>query len=71
VFRSGKSDLAHTRVTSEEVHRLIPQSKLVEPPWPDDEWNNRRKDVMTGKEKGLFINWPKLAPQILDFIKNN
>jgi pimeloyl-ACP methyl ester carboxylesterase len=71
IFRSGKSDVAHTRETSERVHQLIPQSKLVEPPWPDDEWNNRRKDVMTGKEKGLFINWPKLAPQILDFIKNN
>jgi pimeloyl-ACP methyl ester carboxylesterase len=71
IFRSGKSDVPHTRATSEWVHKLIPQSKLVEPPWGDTEWNDRTRDVATGKEKGLFINWPKLAPIILDFIKNN
>jgi hypothetical protein len=41
VFLSGKRDLSHTRATSEWVHRLIPQSKLLDPPWDDDEWNYR------------------------------
>jgi len=61
VYRSGKSDLSHTRKTSEWVHRLIPQSKLIEPPWADDEWNHR------SGTPDLFASWPKLAPQILDF----
>lgn len=69
VFRSGKSDLSHTRGTSEWVHRLIPQSLLLDPPWGDDEWNYRSVSVMAGKEKGLFESWPKLAPIILDFVK--
>jgi pimeloyl-ACP methyl ester carboxylesterase len=69
VFRSGKSDLSHTRATSEWVHRLIPQSKLMDPPWNDDEWNYRSTGVRKGTERGLFTSWPKLAPLILDFIR--
>ncbi len=41
IFRSGASDPHHTRVTSETLHDLIPGSRLVEPPWPDDEWKQR------------------------------
>jgi pimeloyl-ACP methyl ester carboxylesterase len=66
VFRSGKSDLSHTRRTSEWVHELIPHSRLIEPPWPDQEWNNR-STVPAGPVRALFGNWPKLAPYILDF----
>jgi len=69
VFLSGKRDLSHTRATSEWVHRLIPQSKLLDPPWDDDEWNYRSTGVRKGTEKGLFTSWPKLAPLILDFIR--
>ena len=36
VFRSGRSDMAHTRRTSEWVHELLPNSTLVEPPWRED-----------------------------------
>ena len=63
VFRSGESDLSHTRATSEWVHRLIPQSKLMEPPWMDHEWNTRSGTPT------LFGGWPALAPYILDFTK--
>lgn len=66
IFRSGKSDLSHTRRTSEWVHELIPHSKLIEPPWPDQEWNERMM-VPPGPDRALFGNWPKLAPFILDF----
>jgi pimeloyl-ACP methyl ester carboxylesterase len=71
VFRSGKSDLSHTRTTSEWVHRLIPHSRLLDPPWTDEEWNYRSLGVRKGTDKGLFISWPKLAPIILDFIKDS
>lgn len=70
VFRSGKSDLSHTRATSEWVHRLVPHSLMLDPPWNDDEWNYRSGETMSGKAgHTLFRSWPKLAPVILDFIK--
>ena len=69
VFRSGKSDLSHTRATSEWVHRLVPHSLFLDPPWNDDEWNYRSKQTREGEGLNLFKSWPKLAPIILDFIK--
>jgi pimeloyl-ACP methyl ester carboxylesterase len=69
IFRNGKSDLSHTRRTSEWVHELIPHSKLIEPPWSDSEWNERSM-VAPGPDRALFASWPKLAPYILDFIAN-
>lgn len=65
IYRSGSSDLSHTRRTSEWVHELIPHSELVEPPWPDDEWNRRLLSQKQGR--GLFEGWPALAPAILEF----
>lgn len=65
IYRSGVSDLSHTRRTSEWVHELIPHSRLVEPPWPDQEWNQRMMAQHQGR--GLFENWPMLAPAILEF----
>jgi pimeloyl-ACP methyl ester carboxylesterase len=67
VLRSGKSDLHHTRKTSEDVHAMIAGSIIAEPPWPDNEWNMR--GAARDKGEGLFGNWPKLAPQILDFAR--
>jgi pimeloyl-ACP methyl ester carboxylesterase len=67
VFRSGKSDLSHTRRTSEWVHEFIPHSKLIEPPWPDQEWNNCML-IPNAAGRGRFERWALLAPQILDFI---
>lgn len=71
VFRSGRSDLSHTRTTSEWVHRLVPHSVMLDPPWNDDEWNYRSIETQTGRKQTLFTSWPKLAPIILDFIKRN
>ena len=68
VLRSGKSDLSHTRKESEEVHALIPGSTIAEPPWPDNEWIMRQAATAAGE--GLFANWTKLAPQILDFARS-
>jgi pimeloyl-ACP methyl ester carboxylesterase len=66
VFRSHGSDLSHTEATSLWVHRLLPQSKLLDPPWREDEWNYRMAEVQAGRVKGLFESWPKLVPAILE-----
>lgn len=69
VFRSGKSDLSHTRATSEWVHRLVPHSLMLDPPWNDDEWNYRSGQTSSGTEGlTLFRSWPKLVPLIEDFL---
>ena len=66
VFRSGKSDPYHTRATSELLHKLIPGSRLVEPPWGDTEWIERSDAARSGTGH-LFERWPLLAPQLLEF----
>ncbi|MCJ2188915.1 alpha/beta fold hydrolase [Novosphingobium beihaiensis] len=70
-FRSGKSDMAHTRQTSEWVHRLLPHSTMVEPPWGDQEWNYVSTfPVDPANRRGRFERWPLLAPMLLDFLKD-
>lgn len=66
IFRSGTSDPHHTRATSERLHELIAGSRLVEPPWGDNEWNQRGDAARDGTGQ-LFERWPLLAPQLLDF----
>lgn len=69
VFRSGTSDLSHTRATSEWVHRMIPHSRFVDPPWDHDEWNNRSIETQVGEQGNtLFRSWPALVDPILDFV---
>lgn len=65
VLRSGASDANHTRRTSEEVAGLLPNSRLVEPPWGDTEWVERMHAAATGE--GLFARWPLLAPQLCEW----
>jgi pimeloyl-ACP methyl ester carboxylesterase len=67
VFRSGASDAYHTRATSETVAALIPNAQLVEPPWPDTEWNDGTRRRAEGEQTGAFERWPLLAPQLLDW----
>lgn len=63
VFRSGASDAFHTRATSEALAGMLPNARLVEPPWGDREWIERQADP----EAGLFRRWPLLAPTLLDW----
>jgi pimeloyl-ACP methyl ester carboxylesterase len=65
VFRSGASDPNHPRATTEAVAELLPNARLVEPPWGDREWHERQAErAQTG---GIFVRWPLLAPQLLDW----
>lgn len=64
VFRSGESDLNHTRETSERIAAALPDARLVEPPWGDREWLDRQEARNRG-EGSLFEGWPQLAPQLL------
>jgi pimeloyl-ACP methyl ester carboxylesterase len=63
VFRSGASDPHHTRATSETLASLLPQARLVEPPWGDREWIERQE----ARDEGLFARWPLLVPQLLEW----
>ena len=72
IFRSGKSDLSHTRETTDWVNRLIPHSEMQDPPWNDDEWNYRSQQTLGGEEgHTLFRSWPKLVPEIVSFLQRN
>jgi pimeloyl-ACP methyl ester carboxylesterase len=62
VFRSGESDMSHTRATSEALAAGLPGAELVEPPWDDAEWNER---MAAAEDVGsLFVRWPLLVPQL-------
>lgn len=67
IFRNGESDVSHPRATSDWVGRLIPHAGVVDAPWPDQEWNDRMRAFGAGQAPGLFVNWPALAPDILEF----
>ena len=67
VFRSGASDYNHTRATSENLAKLLPNARLVEPPWGDNEWNERSAARPGGQGEGLFSGWPALAPILQDW----
>jgi pimeloyl-ACP methyl ester carboxylesterase len=63
VFRSGASDVWHTRATSERLAEVLPRAQLVEPPWGDREWLERQDT----HDDGIFVRWPLLAPQLLEW----
>lgn len=66
VFRSGESDMHHTRATSEELAETLPNALLVEPPWGDTEWIDRQA-ARAERGEGIFQNWPRLAPQLVEW----
>ena len=43
VFRSGASDPNHPRATTDAVAGLLPNARLVDPPWGDREWHTFAK----------------------------
>lgn len=65
VFRSGESDMSHTRATSEALGEGLPGAELIEPPWGDAEWNERRAAIEAAGS--LFVRWPLLVPQLVEW----
>jgi pimeloyl-ACP methyl ester carboxylesterase len=70
VFRSGTTDAAHRRETSEQIADALPSARLVEPPWGDDEWNERQAARNSGDAAGLFVRWTLLAPQLDEWARS-
>ena len=70
VFRSGKSDVHHTRATSESLAALLPNTELVEPPWGDREWIERGQ-AREAADGSLFSRWHLLAPQLTDWAQKS
>jgi pimeloyl-ACP methyl ester carboxylesterase len=62
ILRSGSTDLNHRRETTEQLAELLPRARLIEPPWGDNEWNERSAARPGGRGEGLFVRWPLLAP---------
>jgi len=67
IIRGGADDWDHPKRTSLEVHCLIRQSQLVEPPWPEDAWE-RAVEARAQGRGNIFDPWVKAAPLILDFV---
>jgi 2-hydroxy-6-oxonona-2,4-dienedioate hydrolase len=67
IFRSGNVDEYHPEALSLALHRLIPGSVLVDPPWGEDEWDRVKRLTVAG-QGNFFDDWPRLAPQILEFL---
>jgi 2-hydroxy-6-oxonona-2,4-dienedioate hydrolase len=67
IVRGGEKDFDHPKRTSFEVHALIKGSKLIEPPWPEDAWEQAGRSMMEGRGT-LFGFWQLGAPAFLDFI---
>lgn len=66
IFRSGGSDMFHTRATSERLARELPNTTLVEPPWPDREWIEGGERSAAGNGT-IFSSWQQLVPQLVEW----
>jgi len=64
ILRGSPRDLYHPAWVCEQVAELLPNAHLADPPWPLDIFAER----MTNG-KGLFSDWPLLAPQIIAFMR--
>jgi len=70
IIRGGENDYDHPKRTSLEVSCLIKGCELIDPPWPEDAWEQAAKDNALGKVKhfNMFDTWVQAAPAILKFL---
>lgn len=66
IFRGAECDIWHPAKISDWVHRLVPHSELIDSPWPDAA-PMQRLAAAAQSGTGQFIDWPLLAPAILEF----
>jgi pimeloyl-ACP methyl ester carboxylesterase len=62
IFRGSPTDIFHPAYICEQVHDLIPHSKLVDAPWSDEVFAQRMRSG-----GGHFLDWPLLSPAIAEF----
>jgi pimeloyl-ACP methyl ester carboxylesterase len=67
IVRGGAGDYDHPKRTSLEVYSLIKGARLIEPPWPEDAWEQAAKNSAAG-QGALFDPWVHGAPALLDFM---
>ncbi|MEJ6011754.1 alpha/beta hydrolase [Novosphingobium aquae] len=65
VLRGSPRDLYHPAWVCEQVEALLPNSRLIDPPWDIDIFAERMRDG-----KGLFSDWPLLARRVLQFVRS-
>jgi pimeloyl-ACP methyl ester carboxylesterase len=68
VVRGSPTDFWHHRRTTEWLAELIDGARIVDPPWGDEEWNERSEAFQRTGDNQLFAGWPRLAPLLLEFL---
>jgi 2-hydroxy-6-oxonona-2,4-dienedioate hydrolase len=69
IIRSGANDEEHPLLTCYEVHALIRGSRLLEPPWAEDAWEQAfRRSNRTGGPQAFDLT-AEVAPLIIDFCR--
>jgi pimeloyl-ACP methyl ester carboxylesterase len=66
IIRGGERDIDHPKRTSFEIHALIKGSRLIEPPWAEDAWEQAVAASAAGTGN-IFDPWVKAAPELLAF----
>jgi 2-hydroxy-6-oxonona-2,4-dienedioate hydrolase len=69
IIRGGSKDIDHPKRTSLEVSCLIEGSTLIDPPWPEDAWEQANRDRDKYDHYNMFDSWVLGAPAMLDFIR--
>jgi pimeloyl-ACP methyl ester carboxylesterase len=62
ILRGSPRDLYHPAWVCEQVHELLPNSTMIDPPWHLDIFADRMNDG-----KGLFSDWPMLDDLVTNF----
>jgi pimeloyl-ACP methyl ester carboxylesterase len=69
IIRGGATDIDHPKRTSLEVSCLIEGATLIDPPWPEDAWEQASRVRHKYDRYIMFDTWPLAAPAILDFVR--
>jgi pimeloyl-ACP methyl ester carboxylesterase len=70
IIRNGENDWDHPMRTSFEIGCLIRGSTLIDPPWPEDAWEQAARAAAAGEVEGfhMFDTWVQAAPAIIEFL---
>lgn len=71
IIRGGQDDWDHPKRTSLEIGCLIQGSTVIDPPWPEDAWEQASRKYARGNHTRfhMFDTWVQAAPAILRFLE--